>query len=322
MSEIIETLTPVKYDINLATIAKYKEQYMPLKITDIQDQEQFDIVHNARMVMVKIRTTIDKARKRQKATALAYGRQVDAEAKKLLNESMPIENHLKSEEDKVLKEKERIEAEEEHKARIKIQGRVNAFAKYGIVIPFFEVAAMAEDEFQSALADAKRVYEIDQERIAREEQDRKALEIKLATERAENARIRQEQEAQAKVLREREEAILKERARVDQEKRRLEEEKSRREFEAKAKIQAEKDAREKAKREFEEAKNRELKREAWAQKQAEMRPDKEKMAIWIRSLREIIVPPIDDDAILTIAAQALRDILQIADNIEKKLEVL
>ena len=165
-----DTLAPIKYDTNIAAIAKLREQYMPLKITDLEDKEQFQTVHDARMVMVKVRTSIEKQRKAQKEAALQYGRDVDAKAKELFAESTPIEEHLQSEENKVLDEQRRIKEEKDRIEREKIQKRVNDLQQYGVVKPFDEVATCSDEEFASMLSYAKDTFEAGQKAKARRSQ--------------------------------------------------------------------------------------------------------------------------------------------------------
>ncbi|MFA5453252.1 MAG: hypothetical protein WC248_06735, partial [Candidatus Methanomethylophilaceae archaeon] len=247
--QIFDTLPPIKYDTNVATIQKLGEQYMPLKITDLTDKGQFKTVHDARMVMVKIRTTIEAQRKAQKASALEYGRAVDKAAGELFDISNPIEEHLQTEEQKVIDEQKRIKEEAERIEREKIQARVNAFQSFNVVLPFMDVATMTDDEFNLKLSEAKTAFEAEQERLAKEKAEREAEQKRLAEERAELERKRAEQEARDKEAREKEEAFRAEREAFEREKREAQEKKEREAFEKQARenarVQAEREAKEK-----------------------------------------------------------------------------
>jgi hypothetical protein len=85
--------------------------YLNLTISDLDNKEEFDQVHSARMIMVAHRTGIDKLRKSSNADAQTFIKNNNSNAKKLLSLMEPIETHLKDEEGKVTKEKERIKAE-------------------------------------------------------------------------------------------------------------------------------------------------------------------------------------------------------------------
>ena len=290
-----ETLPPVRYDANLAQIAKLKEKYMLLKITDLNDKEQFDAVHDARMIMVKVRTTTDKQRKKNNEAANKYVKDNNAAAKEIVEAAAPIETHLQTEEDKVTKEKERIKAEEERIEKEKIQGRVDALQAVKVVLPFMDVATMTDDEYATVLKQATEAFEIELKRIAEEEAARNALAEKLAAERAENDRIREEQEAKAKALKEKEDALKAEEKALEAEQKAEKERKDREAFEKQAaedaKIQAEKDAKEKAEREAKEKKEAEEAEKAETERLEALKPDFERLSVWGGKIKAIVDAP-------------------------------
>ena len=87
-------------DITDAAIAEMSTLYMGLAITDLEDKEQFDAVHSARMVVKGKRVEVEKKRKELKADAIAWGKKVDTEAKRIFGKLEPIETHLINEENK------------------------------------------------------------------------------------------------------------------------------------------------------------------------------------------------------------------------------
>jgi len=297
-----ETLPPVRYDANLAQIAKLKEKYMLLKITDLNDKEQFDAVHDARMIMVKVRTTTDKQRKKNNEAANKYVKDNNAAAKEIVEAAAPIETHLQTEEDKVTKEKERIKAEEVRIEKEKIQGRVDALQAVKVVLPFMDVATMTDDEYATVLKQATEAFEIELKRIAEEEAARNALAEKLAAEKAENDRIREEndrireeQEAKAKALQEKEDALKAKEKALEDEKKAEKERKDREAFEKQAaedaKIQAEKDAKEKAEREAKEKKEAEEAEKAETERLEALKPDFERLSVWGGKIKAIVDAP-------------------------------
>jgi len=324
MEKTYEALPPIIYDVNLAQIAKLEEQYMPLVITDLTDKDQFDAVHGGRMVMVKVRTTIEKARKAQGATALQYKRDVDAAAKTLLNKSMPIEEHLQGEEDKVIQEQERIKAEEARLEKEMLQARIDALGKYQIMLPFFDVAAMTEEEFEAKLAEAKSTFEAEEERLAKEKAEREAEDARIAAEKAENVRIREEQEAKAKALQEKEDALEAERLKLEAEKKAEIERKNRevfeKEAEEKAKIQAETYMKEKVEREAKEKAEREEAEKTEVARQEALKPDRDKLIDFAKRITEIWPPEVESETAKRIINVAQRQLIQVSDNIIEHLE--
>lgn len=319
-----ETLPIIKYDVNIATISKLRQKYMPLVITDPNDKEQFDAVHEARMVMVKVRTTIEKERVAKKAAALKYGKDVDAAAKILFDESAPVEEHLKTEEDKVLLERKRIEEEEARIEKEKIQGRVDAFGKYRHMMPFMEVATMTDEEFTAKLAEVKEAYEAEAKRLDDEQKARDAEAAQLAAERAEIDRIKAEQEEAAKAQEAEKKALEAERQELEAEKKAEADRKAKEVFEKQAKedakIQAEKDLAEKVNREAEETKKKEAGEKAEIARQEELKPDKEKLIDFAKRIPEVPAPEVKDEMAKRIINLAMRNLIEVSDNIIEQLE--
>lgn len=300
----------VKYDITEAAIAEMESQFMGLSITDIENKEQFQIVHDARMVVKIHRVAVEKKRKELKADALAWGKKVDSEAKRIFGMLEPIESHLMAEENKVLEEQKRIEAENAEKERQIIQNRIDILFEYGVVMPFQEVAVMADDIFNVTVVNAKLAYAEERKRLTDEAAARKAEDERLSAERAELEKQRKEQEEKAAARKAEldaiQEKIAADKAALEDEKRGIEEAKRKEKdlkdriaFEAKAKeearIKAEQDAIEAAEIAKMEA---ELKAEAErleAARQKALRPDKEKLTEWVSFLMDISPPELENE---------------------------
>ncbi len=205
----------VEYNITDAAIAKMEADYMCLAITDIADEEQINTVHAARMVVKGKRVEVEKTRKGLKAGALEWGRKVDTEAKRIFGKLEPIETHLNREEKKVTDEQKRIKAEEERKEKEKIQGWIDTLAKHNVILPYADVAVMTDEEADTAMFDAKEAFRFEQERLKKEEAERKA-----EAERLEKVRL--EQEAEAEKLRLEKEAMEEEKRKLEVEKKAIE----------------------------------------------------------------------------------------------------
>lgn len=195
----------VEYNITNAAIAKMEDLYMALTVSGLEDEEGFNAVHDGRMVVKGKRIEVEKKRKEYKADSLAWGRKVDAEAKRIFGLLKPIEDHLQGQEDVITKEKERIKAEEEAKEKEKINKRVNELFALGVNIPFFDLAMLSDDEYTEMFRSAKMAYEAEQLRIVEEER-------RLEKERIELERLRKKEEADRKAESERLEKLAKEQA--------------------------------------------------------------------------------------------------------------
>jgi len=330
-SEVFETLSLIKYDVNLAQIAKLKAEYMPLVITDLADKEQFEAVHAGRMTMVKVRTTIEKARVRQKASALKYGRDVDAAAKELLTESEPVEAHLQAEEDKVINEQKRLEAEAAEIEKAKIQKRVDALFAYNVILPYMDVATMSDEEFENLRQKSEEAWSAEKVRLADEEAARIQKDKELADERAELDRRVAQQVKIDKEQANKEKALRIEREKFEKEKKKAQEAKEKAELEAKekverekreaeAKVKAEKDAAEKIEREVREAKEKEIAEKAETARQEGLKPDKEKLIAWAESIASHVVPEVHSPEARVIVENAEMALISVSEVITRKAE--
>ena len=299
MTEQQKQYDVIKFDVTEAAIAKMADVYLQLRVKDVNDEEGFKAVHDARMVVVKHRTGVEKHRKALKKDALEWGRKVDAEAKKIFGKLHPIETHLTRQEAIVTNEKKRIEAAKAKALEEKMESRLETLAEYGRHMKYQEVAIMNDDEWQECIATVIKEHRIEQERLAEEkriEAERQAkirAEQEAERERLEKIRIEQEaemkkaQEAQAKAeaeLAEKQAKLEAEAAEVQAEKDRIEQariDKENEEIAEQVRLAAE---------EFEKAE---------ALRKAELKPDVEKAIDYIiETRRKVLVPPVFDDQIL------------------------
>ena len=320
----------VKYDLNTATISKMASIYMGLSITDLENEDEFNAVHDARMVVKGHRVTLDKAVRAYNDQANAFKKEVKAKAQPLYDGLNPIESHLVAEEKKVTDEQKRIKEEADRKEREKIQARVNILQMYGAVSPFQEVAIMTDDEFDIALAGSQEVFEAERKRLADEEASRKAESERLAAERAELEKQRKEQEKKNAIRKAELDAIQQkisvDKAALEAAVRAEQERKDREEFEKKAKeearIQAEKDAAENARQRAEEAEALAAVEAEKKARQEALKPDKEKLDQYAVGLTSIIGPDLQSEAAKRILILAEKELAEIAEEIIKQAEAL
>lgn len=188
-------IQPISFEVQLEMIQELALEYMPLAILDVNNKEEVERVHKAKMTCVKLRTGIDKRRKELKDSALMYGRKVDGAAAQLTEALAPIEEHLKNEAGKVQREKERIEKEAEERRESMVRGRLQLMADAGRLCVATDVSYLSEEEFQADLHKAVKA------KLARDEE--------AAAAAAEQARINEENRIEAA-------RIAKERAELEQ----------------------------------------------------------------------------------------------------------
>ena len=318
MTTALIEVPEIKYSLADDAIDLLREQYMPLQIANIDDKTGFNAVHAARMDVRSRRTAIEKERKELKAGILEAGRAVDGEAKRLADLLEPIESHLQTEESRYngwIEERKRAAEEAE---RAKLQQRLDALAEVGAMRHPSVVAVLTDEEFEDTLAQCRQEKKDRDAAEAAAAEERRKEEERIAAERKELERKRQEQEAAlAEQRRVEEERLAKERealeaerrkqsedqARIDAEKKRLAEQESerirqeemkRREHEAEER--ARREAEEKQRREAEDARAREAAEEADRKRIKALAPDHEKLRAVADAVAEITVPPVSPAA--------------------------
>ncbi len=253
-----------KFNLADAAIAELSSRYMGLRISD-----GYEVVHKAKMEVKSRRIDVEKKRKELKEDALRYGQAIDAEAKRLTALLSPIEDHLETEEKVYLDQKAAEKAEKERIAAEKYQARIDRlcsfgatfngtmFNAYGNVISGKAIEAATDESFEEFIRKIAVAKEADDLRRAEEERVRLEEEARIqqikAEQEAERARLaeeaerlRLEEEARIQQIKAEQEA---ERARLAEEAERLrleqeaiEKEKKRLEDEEKARLKAVADA--------------------------------------------------------------------------------
>jgi len=212
------------YGVSDERIRAVCEQYRDLIVTDPSDKDQAAIVHEARLELKRARIKIVKVHKQIKEDALAYCRACDGEKNRLVGPLAEEEKRLEAEEQKhidYIKEQARLA---EEAARAIIDGRIAELVKYGVSMPYMDLAVMSNEEYCDTLARAESEHT---KRLAEEverEAVRQAEDARLQKERAEQAERQRQLDAELA-------AFLAERKAFEQEK-----------AEAEAKIKAEEDA--------------------------------------------------------------------------------
>jgi len=260
----------------------------------------------ARLKLVKLRTSADKKRKELKEDYLRMGKAIDGANNILLALVVPLENQMeeieKAEERRIAAERESLIAERTELLRPFISPET----------PLPALADMTQDQFDSMLNDAKFLHAAKLEAAAKLESDRIERERKEAEEREaqrlENIRLKAEAESREAAMKAEREAAEKARKEAEEKARKEREAIERKAAEERAKVEAqakvEREAREAAERESarlkaeSERKEREekaaadakAKAEAEAARKAAAAPDKQKLMTFAQSVRSLQVP--------------------------------
>lgn len=226
-----------KYDVADAAIAAMAERAAGLSIDGLEDKAGLSRVREARIEVRDLRVRVEKTRKELKADALAYGKAVDGEARRIREQLEPIEAGLKEQEDAIASEKAAIALAQREAKEAALQARVDALVAAGAPIQVRVVEAMTDVEYEEALKDAQEAQEVsrkmreqeeaaeakrqleqreaeEKERAAREA-ERAELDEQRAAQRAEADRLTVERLAQEKAIIEEKEALAEEKRKLD-----------------------------------------------------------------------------------------------------------
>jgi len=296
----------VEYDVTDAAIFELKDKYQGLKITDMASYKE---VSCAIAEVRGFRVSVEARRKELKADALAYGRRVDAEAKRITEQLFEVETPLK-----VLKKAEddrkaAIKEEKERKDRervYKIQDKIAAIQR--LVAGSFGKNA---DEIEQLMAQAVNTEITPEEYMEFEERAGAVkLEVFQALSEAKSAREKWEQEekesaAEREAQKAEGERLAKEQTKIDEEKAKIELEK--RVVEEAHRLEAQRIAAEAAKA------KEQLRQDA-------LKPDREKLVVWADQLLEITPPVLKNAEAIGLANTMLYRIHGIADKIKEEAE--
>lgn len=281
------------------------------------DPTQRKVARACRLELRRIRCDVENTRKTAKADALRYGKAVDGMANVLKFLCEP--------------EEERLEAIEQHEARIEaarvaamVADRTGKLITEGIRPELYNLAVMDDATFESMVSTSRRIKaeKIEAERKADAERiERETVEAaERERMRAENAKLKVEAEA-------REKAAASERAKADKERKRIEAERAKERAAYDAKLKAEAEAREKAEKQALEAarieavrietQKRQAAEESAKRARALAAPDKEKIASFAKMVAELVVPKMDTEAGKKAALEITEKIVSFKRWIEK-----
>lgn len=282
----------VRYSVSDAQIAKLRADYQGLTI----EAQGYDTVRIAIGEVRDLRVGVERRRGELKANALAYGRMVDAEAKRITGLLAEIEDPLKAQKDAVDAEKARIkqEAIDAKQREMDAQLRAEREAEEARLRAIRELEEARLADARDRLAFERR--ELDEARRVAEAADAERRRQDQAERAAEDVRLRAEREA-----------LETERRKVQQERERAERE----EFERQAKIRAEREAAERLERERLAKLERERELEA-------LLPDVAKVKAFATAIRTLPLPKVKSKKVATLISFASVQLTAVATDLEAK----
>lgn len=257
MSEIGKSnmeLKPIEFNVSEDVMLKMEKEWLPLKLQGVNDKDGYTKIVQYRKEAKSLRVSIEKRRKQLKDNSIKYGKNVDANAKKLTERVSNVENHLQEQENIVKLEKERIKAEEQKQKEEAHQVQIELIVDAGAVFNgrdfvfgenvvtdndiwlldaetsplLIEKIKLWKEKEEFRISEENRLKKLEQERQAKIAADQKAEQERLD-------KIAKEQAEQAAKLKEAQDKINKQNRDIEESKRVKEaEEKAKKEAEEKA----------------------------------------------------------------------------------------
>jgi DNA repair exonuclease SbcCD ATPase subunit len=311
----LEESRVIRFDVTDAAIAKLK--------TELTGLTDYKAVSSGIAVVRDLRVSVEATRKALKEDSLAWGRKVDAEAKRITDALKSIEEPLRLVKQKIDDAKEVAKKAAEAARIAEVERRLKSFEDLEYAISPYKVERFSDaefcDELEKASTKFREVLEARAEAKAKAEADRlKAIADEAA--RAEAVRIEREQLAAERKKLEAEkaerdeanriaaEAMTKEREALKAEREAI----AKADFERQAKLQAEADAKQRIADEAKAEANR-LKIEAENAKRLEaLRPDIEKVRAFGDVLRLLEVPVCSTEMGIAFCERVRNDIAALA----------
>lgn len=309
MTEVMAT-SVVVYSVTPARIAELNQMYECLTITGIDDKAGYEAVHSARMnikgLRVKVQHEEAAQKKRAKDYIAIFLNKVDKGAKEVYEGLAPIEDYLKTEEETYTAAKDEAKEEAARLKKANLQDRIDRLAAYDYVHPdVFDLEKMDAVLFYEILKKASIDFEHEQVRLEEEakaqaekdeadriEKDRIAAE--LAEQKADNERIKAEQEAAQAIIDAERAELQAEKDRIAAEKLAVERADEIRKAEAEAAEKAIKDERDKIEREKQAEETRLKAEQEEAERQESIRPDKAKLEAFADTIRGMVITTKED----------------------------
>ena len=136
-----------KFNVADATIAELKEKFKDLEISGIDDKKGMKAVNEAIGIVRTLRTGVEAKRKDLKNFYLATGKGIDAEAKRITELLVDVENPLKEKKQAIDDEIKRIEEEKAELEQKRLDERVDQLKMSGIAFDgqFYSVGNISVD---------------------------------------------------------------------------------------------------------------------------------------------------------------------------------
>lgn len=225
----------IAFETRKTDLTKLKEDVEGLKITSLDDRESINQVSTARKKLKSARVEIEKEAKSMRDPLTKINKNISAKEKELIDIIEPTEKALKTQEDWVKEEEEKIAQEAERKEQERIQIRIDRLAAYGFAIDIVILKGIDDEQFEKTCESARVEWQKEQDAKAEEDRLAKEKQVQVDKDLAELKALRDKQAEADRILQERQDELDRQAQAIKKQQEQAEE----KEFQ---RIQAEQDA--------------------------------------------------------------------------------
>jgi len=329
-----------KVNTGLAVFEKRKEELTVLaekahglKITSLDDNSMIKSVSATRKELKAARIEIEKEGKSMRDPLTAISKHIKAKEDELVAIIEPTEKELLQEEKWLEAEKEKIRMAAEDAEKARIQNRIDRLSAFGFAIEYSVITTIDDVTFDMVLQNAKAEHLKDVAAKEDEKRLQKIAEDKLEADSKELEELRKQQAEAQKIIDESNARIQKDQAEkeaaIELERKKIDAERQAQEAERQRIIEMEQVAEqarlkwiEDAKKEVEKKQQDEIAAQKEIERQAALRPDKEKLQSFSDSLSNLKTPIVNNENAQNVVNEIQIMINKMQAHIIKKIKEL
>lgn len=220
-----------------AELQKFADDRKGLVIKGVDDKKGYDLLHTARMELVKKRTQVIEAeRKRIVAQPNEFVSKINAEAKALTEIIRTVEKDLHDQEKVIDDAKAKIKKDKELAEQKIVQDRLDKFAEWDYRPEYIVAKMMSDEQFTELLGNAKTAYE---DKKKKEQEEKKAAEKKAEDAKKAAEQLKKDQDklaADKKILDDQKAKQIADQKKIDDANKKLEDDKKAAEVKPEVKV--------------------------------------------------------------------------------------
>lgn len=199
------------FETRKTELTELKKNAEGLTISSLDDKESIGKVSLWRKKLKSARVEIEKEGKSMRDPLTRISKSISLKENELIDIISPTETALKSQEDWVKAEEEKLRLEDDRRDQERIQNRIDRLATYGYAIDITFLKGLNDEQFEGVVSGAKLEFEKEEEKKAEAERLKAQEHEQILKDQAELKALREKQEEADRIIKEQQERIEKDR---------------------------------------------------------------------------------------------------------------